>query len=71
MSDDLVKLAVVAPTAAIQWIKRSAIAMCVLRRSEPSHVVVRLTDGSTLVATKASVERAGLFSASNPNFCGN
>jgi hypothetical protein len=60
MDDDFVELAVTAPVAAIKRVERSQIAGCVLVPTDPTRVIVRLTDGSALIVTRASFERAGL-----------
>jgi hypothetical protein len=60
MADDFVELAVIAPAASIKRIERSQIASCMLEPRDPMRVIVRLTDGSALVVTRASFERAGL-----------
>jgi hypothetical protein len=57
---DYVELAVIAPFAAIKRIERSQIGSCTVGLTDPMRIVVRLTDGSTLVVTKASFDRAGL-----------
>jgi hypothetical protein len=57
---DHVELAVLAPVAAIKQIERSQIASCTLGTTDPMRVVVRLTDGSALIVTRASFESAGL-----------
>jgi hypothetical protein len=61
MSDDVVELDVIAPVAGNRQIKRSQIASCTQAVvTEPPRVVVRLIDGSTLIVTKASSDRAEL-----------
>jgi hypothetical protein len=60
MNDDIVELAVIAPVAAIKRIERSQIGSCTVGITDPMRVIVRLTDGSTLIVTKASFDRAGL-----------
>jgi len=60
MDDDFVELAVIAPVAAIRRVERSHIASCMPGTTDPMRVIVRLTDGSALVVTRASFERAGL-----------
>jgi hypothetical protein len=60
MADDFVELAVIAPAASIRRIERSQIASCMLGPTDPMRVIVRLTDGSALIVTRASFERAGL-----------
>jgi hypothetical protein len=58
---DYVELAVIAPVAAIRRIKRSQIASCTVGIIDPTmRVIVRLTDGSSLIVTRASFDRAGL-----------
>ena len=57
---DFVELAVIAPVAAIRRIKRSQIASCTVGITDPMRVIVRLTDGSSLIVTRASFDRAGL-----------
>jgi hypothetical protein len=54
IADDVVELAVIAPPAAIKRIERSQIASCMLGPTDPMRVIVRLTDGSALVVTRAS-----------------
>ena len=60
MADDFVELAIIAPVAATKRIERTQIASCMLGPTDPMRVIVRLADGSTLVVTRASFERAGL-----------
>ena len=57
---DYVELAVIAPFAAIKRIERSQIGSCTVGITDPMRVIVRLTDGSTLIVTRASFDRAGL-----------
>jgi hypothetical protein len=60
IDNDFVELAVIAPVAAIKRIALSKIASCVLGPTDPMRVIIRLTDGSVLIVTRASFERAGL-----------
>jgi hypothetical protein len=61
MSGDIVELDVIAPIAGKRLVERSQIATCMQALIlTPPRVVVRLTDGSVLIVTKASLDRAGL-----------
>ena len=61
MSDDMVELDVIAPVEGKRQIERSQIISCTQAIvTKPSRVVIRLLDGSTLIVTKASSDRAGL-----------
>jgi hypothetical protein len=65
MSDDIVELDVIAPAEGKRQIERSQIVSCTQAVvTRPARVVVRLTDGSTLIVTKASSDRAGLATVS-------
>ena len=61
MSDELVELDVIAPVEGKRQIERSQIVSCTQAIvTRPARVVLRLADGSTLIVTKASSDRAGL-----------
>jgi hypothetical protein len=60
MDNDFVELAVIAPVAVVKRIERSQIASCALGITDPTRVIVRLTNGIALVVTRASFEGTGL-----------
>jgi len=61
MTDELVELDVIAPVEGKRQVERSQIVSCTQAIvTEPPRVVVRLIDGTTLIVTKASSDRAGL-----------
>ena len=61
MSDELVELDVIAPVEGKRQVERSQIVSCTQAIvTRPARVVLRLADGSTLIVTKASSDRAGL-----------
>ena len=65
MSDDIVELDVIAPVEGRRQIERSQIVSCTRAIvTHPTRVVIRLLDGSTLIVTKASSDRAGLVTTS-------
>jgi hypothetical protein len=65
LSDELAELDVIAPVEGTRLIERSQIASCTQAIvTKPARVVVRLMDGSTLIVTKASSDRAGLATVS-------
>jgi len=55
-----VVLDVIAPTEGERSFARSQIATCKVTTTAPTRVVVRLTDGSVMVVTKESADRAGM-----------
>jgi hypothetical protein len=65
MSDDIVELDVIAPVEGITQVDRAQIVSCTQAIvTRPARVVVRLADGSTLIVTKASSDRAELAAIS-------